>query len=155
MDNNNLQWNKLTKLQLGKYAEYFVKMEFTKFGFDVYTAEVDEKGVDFVIQKDNKYFDVQVKSRRQNNNYIYTEKTKFVLRDNLFLAVVLFAEGKEPEVLLIPSFEWKKKELHPILVDRDYLEKKSNPEYGININDKNIPFLRENYQFIKTLNRIK
>jgi hypothetical protein len=150
---NNFEWNKLTKLQLGKYAEYFVKMEFTKFGFDVYTAEVDEKGIDFVVKKDDKYYEIQVKSRRENNNYIYAEKSKFVLRDNLLMAVVLFEEGKEPEILLIPSIEWKNKELYPILVDREYSEKKSKPEYGININDKNMPFLKEKYQFIKTLSK--
>ncbi len=39
-------WGKLNHLQLGRYAEYFVKMEFTRHGFDVYSAEVDDKGID-------------------------------------------------------------------------------------------------------------
>jgi len=35
---------------VGRYAEYYVKMEFTLHGFDVYSAaEVDDKGIDFVI----------------------------------------------------------------------------------------------------------
>jgi len=41
------RWSKLSTLQLGRYAEYFVKMEFTLHGFDVYSAEVDDKGIDF------------------------------------------------------------------------------------------------------------
>jgi len=45
-------WNRLSHLQISRYAEYFVKMEFTLFGFEVYTAEVDDRGVDFVIRKD-------------------------------------------------------------------------------------------------------
>ena len=53
-------WNRLSRLQIGRYAEYFVKMEFTLFGFEVYTAEVDDRGVDFVIRKDDRYYDVQV-----------------------------------------------------------------------------------------------
>ena len=56
-------WKQLTTLQVGRYAEYFVKMEFTLYGFDVYQAEVDDKGIDFVIRKDNdRYHDIQVKS---------------------------------------------------------------------------------------------
>ena len=43
-------WSQLNTLQVGKYAEYFVKMEFTLFGFDVYTSEVDDHGVDFVVR---------------------------------------------------------------------------------------------------------
>ena len=44
-------WSRLTHLQVGRFAEYFVKMEFTLYGFDVYQAEVDDKGIDFVIRK--------------------------------------------------------------------------------------------------------
>ena len=40
-------WRRLNKLQLGQYAEYFVKMEFTVLVFDVYSAEVDDRGIDF------------------------------------------------------------------------------------------------------------
>ena len=38
-------WSRLNHLQLGRYAEYFIKMEFTALGFDVYSAEVDDKGL--------------------------------------------------------------------------------------------------------------
>lgn len=44
-------WSRLTHLQVGRFAGYFVKMEFTLYGFDVYQAEVDDKGIDFVIRK--------------------------------------------------------------------------------------------------------
>jgi len=58
-------WSRLTHLQVGRFAEYFVKMEFTLYGFDVYQAEVDDKGIDFVIRKGHeRYFDIQVKSIR-------------------------------------------------------------------------------------------
>ncbi len=59
-------WKNLNHLQIGRYAEYFAKMEFTLFGFDVYTVEVDNRGIDFVIRKDDQYYDVQVKSVRGN-----------------------------------------------------------------------------------------
>jgi hypothetical protein len=34
------EWSKLNHMQLGRCAEYLVKMEFALYGFDVYTAEV-------------------------------------------------------------------------------------------------------------------
>ena len=43
-------WSKLNKLQLGRYAEYYAKMEFTSYGFEVYTSEVDDHGIDFIAK---------------------------------------------------------------------------------------------------------
>ena len=69
-------WGKLNHMQLGRYAEYFVRMEFTRHGFDVYAAEVDDKGIDFIVRKEHRpggteveyrYCDVQVKSVRRLN----------------------------------------------------------------------------------------
>ena len=37
-------------MQLGKYAEYYSKMEFTSYGYDVYTSEIDDHGVDFAAK---------------------------------------------------------------------------------------------------------
>lgn len=144
MSNNN--WSKLTHLQLGRYGEYFAKMEFTKKGFDVYSAEVDDKGIDFVVRKDeNKYFDIQVKSIR-NNNYIYMRKEVFVPRKNLLLAVMLFVEGETPVLLLIPSLDWKNK-TRAFLVERNYKGKKSKPEWGLSITKSNLNEIRLAYIF--------
>ena len=46
----NTNWSKLSHLQLGRYAEYYAKMEFVSYGYDVYTSEVDDHGVDFVAR---------------------------------------------------------------------------------------------------------
>jgi hypothetical protein len=62
-------WDRLNNIQLGRFAEYFTKMEFVLYGFDVYVSEVDDRGIDFVIRRaDTLYYDVQVKSCR-NMNY--------------------------------------------------------------------------------------
>ena len=62
----NTNWSKLNHLQLGRYAEYYAKMEFTSYGFEVYTSEVDDHGVDFVakLPGENTFYEVQVKSVR-------------------------------------------------------------------------------------------
>ena len=62
----NMNWSQLTSMQLGRYAEYYAKMEFASYGFEVYTSEVDDHGVDFVAKmpNSNHFLEVQVKSVR-------------------------------------------------------------------------------------------
>lgn len=104
---DRIKWSGLTKPQVGRYAEYFVKMRFTLHGFDVYTAEVDDKGIDFVIRKESGcYFDIQVKSVR-NHGLICLPLCVFKPKENLLAAIVNFIDGKEPELYLIRSTEWK------------------------------------------------
>ncbi|WP_409176443.1 DUF4365 domain-containing protein [Brevibacillus fortis] len=141
------EWSKLNHLQLGRYAEYFVKMEFTLLGFEVYTSEVDDRGIDFVIRKDNKYYDIQVKSAR-NNNYVFFAKSKFDLRENLLAAVVLLEEGEAPRLYLIPSTRWR--ESDALFASKDYEGLKSQPEWGLNLSRKNLPLL-EPFTFDKSV----
>jgi hypothetical protein len=146
MMNEKFDWEKLNHLQLGRYAEYFAKMEFTLLGFDVYEPEVDDKGIDFIIRKDeNKFYEIQVKSIFKGN-YTFMSKDKFILRTNLYLVLVLFNEGKSPELYLIPSNAWLQKD--ELLVNFDYIGKKSKPEWGINLSKKNLPKLSK-YEFDK------
>ncbi|HET6314634.1 MAG TPA: DUF4365 domain-containing protein, partial [Chloroflexia bacterium] len=132
-------WGRLSHLQVGKYAEYFTKMEFTLYGFDVYTAEVDNKGIDFVVRKDHtRYYDVQVKSVR-GRNYIFVPKKTWgnQLRENLLLAVVLFDAGESPKLYIIPSTRWHQPD--ELFVVREYEGKLSIPEWGLNVSRKNMP----------------
>ena len=142
------EWNHLSYLQVGRYAEYLVKMEFISAGLDVYTSEVDEKGLDFIVRKDeNTYYDIQVKSVR-GLNYIFFPKEKFKLRKNLLAAIVIFPEGKPPQIYLIPSTVW----FNPnnLFVSRDYEGKESKPEWGLNLSKKNLPLLSK-YEFDKVV----
>jgi hypothetical protein len=98
-------WSRLNGLQVGRYGEYFVKIEFTLYGFDVYTAEVDDHGIDFVIRRgEDRYYDIQVKSvRMPMASYVFLPKDKFQLRANLLVAVVLLHQGQAPELYLVPA----------------------------------------------------
>ncbi len=141
------EWSKLNHQQIGRYAEYFVKMEFTMFGFDVYSAEVDDKGIDFVVRREAEhYFDVQVKSVRRTDrgSYAFMTKAAFTLRPSMLLALVLFYEGEAPHHFLIPATAWLSP--NPLLVGRDYEGKKSAPEWGVNISGRTVPML-EKYTF--------
>jgi hypothetical protein len=145
------QWSKLSSLQLGRYAEYLAKMEFTAFGFDVFTSEVDDKGIDFVVRKSEiQYYDVQVKSSR-NMSYIFFPKHKFQLRPNLLAIVVLFDDDKPADIFILPSEVWRKPT--SLFVSRDF-KGVSKPEWGLNLSRKNLVEL-ETYRFERIAEALK
>lgn len=138
----NTDWSLLNTLQLGRYAEYFAKMEFASYGLEIYSSEVDDHGVDFIVKdKNGRFCEVQVKSLR-NKGYVFVQKSKFdISNKNLYLTLLLFENGKSPDMFLIPSAVWE--EPNEVFVDRNYDKpgQKSAPEYGINISLKNYDIL--------------
>lgn len=129
----NLNWDNINNLQVGRYAEYLAKMEFASYGFEIYTSEVDDHGIDFVMKKgNNPFYEVQVKSLRESNdgNYIFMTKDKFdINNDRLLLCFIHFQTGKLPFVYIVPSAVWKQP--NEVFVSRDYQGKKSRPEWGL------------------------
>ncbi len=139
----NLKWSELTPLQLGRYAEYYAKMEFASFGYEVYTSEVDDHGVDFVVKvpKTNQFYEVQVKAVR-NYGYVFIPETKMeILTPCRLVCYLHFLEDKLPDVFVIPSTAWE--EPNEVLVHRKYKKpgQTSKPEYGINVSRKNYSLL--------------
>lgn len=132
-------WSRLNKQQVGRFAEYFVKMEFALYGFEVYTAEVDDRGIDFVVRHGTGGFnEVQVKSVRESN-YVFMQKSKFPLRPDRLLALVLLEEDQPPDLYLIPATAWQFP--NALLVGRDYEGLKSKPEWGVQLSACNLPLL--------------
>lgn len=143
----NMDWSVLNHLQLGKYAEYFAKMEFTSYGFEVFTSEVDDRGIDFIVKdRTGQFCEIQVKALR-GYGYVFAQKSQFnINNDNLYMTLLVFREGQMPDLFLIPSNVWRLP--NNVFVDRNYdkPDLKSNPEYGINISKKNYDFLYQ-YEF--------
>ncbi len=146
------KWSQLTRQQVGAFSEYFVKMEMTMYGFQVYSTEVDDRGIDFVVRYENgPFFSIQVKSLREKG-YVFMQKDKFRLSPDLYLALVILHEGSEPKIYLIPSKAWEKP--NELLVDRNYEGKKSKPEWGLNVSKRNMDLL-EDYAFSKMVAKLK
>lgn len=146
----NLNWSKLTGLQLGRYAEYYAKMELTSYGFDVYTSEVDDHGVDFVAKAPNTstFYEVQVKSVR-DYNYTSIQKNKMPeLIGSRLVCYMHFVDGKLPDVFIIPAKAWA--EPNAVLVNREY----TKAEWGVNISRKNYHLL-DKYKIEVQLPNIK
>lgn len=133
-------WEPLNHLQVGRYGETFVKLELTRLGLDVYTSEVDDRGIDFVIRLNtSNYLDIQVKTVR-GYNYIYARKSVFPDSPNLFLAVVILLENEPPSLYLIPRTRWNQPD--NFFATRDYAQGTTAPEYGLNLSAKNFEMLQ-------------
>lgn len=130
-------WETLNTQQKGRYAEYYAKMVFTANGYEVYTSEVDDRGVDFVCKKDDSiFYQVQVKSVFKSK-YVLIKKSKMPLADDRIVCLLIFEENTLPSIYIIPSKAWENTN-STFLVDRDYDKEgqKCAPEWGINISNK-------------------
>src|SRR5206468_5647512 len=96
----------LNRIQKGSFAEAYAKMAFTLEGFEVYTTEYDDRGIDFVIRNnEGRYFSVQVKATGGAvSPFIYAEK--FEASSDFLLCAVRLVEGKMPEIYLARGTDW-------------------------------------------------
>jgi hypothetical protein len=103
----------LNTIQKGSFAEAYAKMAFTLKGFEVYTTEYDDRGVDFVIRNaSGGYFSVQVKATMGSANpFVY--KDKFSPSADFVFCAVRLINGNQPEIYLARGSEW--------LANKDYL----------------------------------
>lgn len=115
-----VEWTKLNNLQIGRYGEYFAKMEFTAYGFEVYSSEVDDHGVDFIAKNQKgDYLEIQVKAICKTN-YMFIKKNKIVLDDHHIVALLRLEDYEEPEMYVFPATVWKK--TNRVFKDRSYGE---------------------------------
>jgi hypothetical protein len=140
-------WRKLSKQQLGTYAEYFVKMQFTLHGFSVYSPEIDDRSIDFVVTAPNveRFYQVQVKSIR-GPGYAFVQKRKFALSELRLVALAVFHGPETPDLYLIPSTVWNTPD--KCFVSRDFGPgRKSEPEWGIEATKRHLEQTLGPYRF--------
>lgn len=151
----NLIWSRkeLNRQKLGTFGEYYAKMALASYGLSIYTSEVDDHGIDFVAETKTRFLKFQVKTVRDGTNYVFMKKKNFDVNDqSLYLILIRLVDGKHPEIYIIPAGAW----VHSgklMLVSRNYNEKKSEPEYGINLSKKNLPEM-EHYKIQEMLEHI-
>ena len=132
----NTDWSRLTPLQMGQYAEYYAKMEFASYGLDVYTSEVDDHGVDFVVKdKSGTFYEIQVKSMLKTS-YVFIAKDKAVVDERHLVSLLCFKDGELPDFYVFPMTVWKNP--NEVFKDRANYDK---PEWGINYSKKNAHLL--------------
>ena len=152
MDFLSGQWSQLNHMQLGKYAEYLVTLAFTLHGCDVYSSEVDDRGVDLVVRSPRGVFhEIQVKSVCRGS-YVFLRKDKFELRENLWAVVVRFVDGEVPTVYLMPAMTWL--DPTPPFTSREYEGRQSAPEWGLSLAKKHMDALAA-FEFGLQVGRIR
>lgn len=147
----NLKWSVLSNLQLGRYGEYFAMMDFASYGYQVFTSEVDDHGIDFIARKPGcDFLEIQVKSLRiKKSSYTFVREKHFdISKDNLFIYLLLFVENEYPSAYLIPASIFRNSESSVFSYKSHY----KVPEYGINVSQKSMPLL-DAYKFDKLESR--
>ena len=138
----NLNWSRkeLTPQKLGTFCEYYAKMSLASYGLNIFTSEVDDHWIDFVAETKKGFLKFQVKSIRKSSKYVFMRKDYFDISDkSLYLMLFLLNDGEHPAIYLFPATAWN--DDNSIFVYHSYEGKKSKPEYGLSLSDKNIPKL--------------
>jgi hypothetical protein len=144
------QWSKLNRLQKGTYGEYLAKMEFTMYGFSVFSSEVDDRGIDFVVRNDTRqHFDVQVKTITETN-YTFVVESKF--NKDLVICLVILREEMEPNIYLFKGTDWSTDSTG--LLNHKHYPASKEAEFGINITKSRLKHL-ENYKFDTVVSSLK
>lgn len=142
-------WSRLNHLQLGKYAEHLATMRLIELGLEVYSTEVDDRGIDKVVRyAPGRCLEIQVKSVRGYNLTFFTknklgdtdEEIERRMRSGYCLLFVHFVtDGCEPDIYLIPGYAW----LTPnkVLVDNTHGDVQYGPNFELRPSKKNLELL--------------
>lgn len=153
----NLNWSRAelnNRQKLGTFGEYYAKMSLASYGMSIYTAEVDDHGIDFVAETTKGFLKFQVKTVRSETGYVLVKKDKFDISDKeLFMILIRLTDGQHPAMYIIPTSAWENV-TKTGFVSRQYDGLKSTPEYGINLSKKNLVQLEE-YELEKFINKIQ
>jgi hypothetical protein len=137
-------WSALSRQQLGRYGERLAHLEFSARGFQVYVPDVDDRSVDFMVRSTSRrYVEIQVKSVR-NQGYVFMRKRLFQPHEDLQLVLLVFADGRQPDIYLVPSTVWLASPLPAGFSSRDYGPNlKSEPEWDLQVTAKKSVLLEE------------
>ena len=139
----NLNWSRaeLTPQRLGTFCEYYAKMTLASYGLRIYTAEVDDHGIDFVAETKGGFLKFQVKAVRGTSGYVFMRREHFDVSDgSLCLFLLVLEDGEHPREYVIPAGAWAGAKGGP-LVYHSYEGKKSAPEFGVNLSRRNLEAL--------------
>lgn len=97
----------LNNIQKGWFGATYSKLAFTLEGFEVYSSEYDDRGVDFVIRnKSGQFFSVQVKTTIDDTANPFIKKDKFHSCENFIFCAVRIIEGMKPTLYITRGSDW-------------------------------------------------
>jgi hypothetical protein len=140
------RWSQLGRQELIALGRTLVSEKLENLGF---TVEAPTGRISSKLQvrtASGRSLEMFVSTQRLGG-YVFWTKRRFEPASDRFAAIVLLAEGEEPDLYLVPSTEWRN--ASPPLTDRDNIGKKSEPEYGISLARSSLPAL-ERYRWDDT-----
>lgn len=134
------EWSNLNTAELGKYSKVYIKEKFKEMGFNIIECVNASQNIDFYIKNDDKTYKFKVKSlRKPNTSYAFIPKDRFDVNDkSLFMVLVMFYKDYA-SIFIIPAQDWLNE--NRLLRNREYKGKKSKPEWGLNVSEKNMDLL--------------
>ncbi len=146
----NLRWSSLSRLQRGNFAETFAKISFMMEQYEVFSTDVDEKGVDFVAKSlDGKYYEVQVKSVI-DRNYTFVVEDKFF--EELLICLILFEDNTFPKIYLFKKKDWNDENYSLLRLNK--FDNATQKEYGFHLSKKYDAIL-EQFKFSEYFNELR
>lgn len=139
----NFKWDIKNTQMKGKYSEYFAKLVFIANGYEIYSTDVDDHGVDFICKKSNgsNFYQIQVKSVFESD-YVFVKKSKMPPHDLGYICLLHFMGNAFPIVYIIPVKAWgdekngHKSESSALKYYEYGADKKSVSEFGISLTKK-------------------
>ena len=120
------------------------------YGYLVFSAEIDDRGVDFVVRNEaGKHFDIQVKTVT-DRNFTYITESKF--SESLWVCLVVLTEGKLQTLYLFSGRDWSSDTRG--LLRRHHFPKSREADYGIHIAKKRM-LIMEQFAFNRSVERLR
>jgi hypothetical protein len=139
-------WHRLTRPQKDKYGEYYLKMELTMWGLDIFASEIATAGADLLVRIDpTLHYEVHTRTVRGFRSVLF-DKEHFSPKGNLFAAIVMLEQYQPPKLFMVPSTVWSNP--NDLFFSKEYEGMLSSPKWGINLSHKNLPSL-DAYAFEK------
>jgi hypothetical protein len=123
------RWSDLDRIELRGLALELAREALEKAGYAV-TGPFDQRSNILAADTDADTFEVHVRTSR-NFNYTFLTKANFQPADARSALVVVLVDEEDPRLYLIPSRAWETAD--DVLVDREYDDLASDPEWGLNL----------------------
>ncbi len=135
-------WSQLDPSTLRGYALYRAKGALMLAGLEVYTPEGDTGGVDLLVHAPTgRYHPVRVTSARRGERWAFIRNTPFEPAADLLFALVVFEDGAEPDVYLMPSEVLQRPA--GTFASRFYDGIDSPPEWTVDVTESGLEALRQ------------
>lgn len=131
------RWSRLDRTELREMALRLARTALERGGYEV-TGPLDDRSNLLTAERSGASLEVHVRTSR-NLNYTFLPKATFRPGEDRAALLVVLLDEEPPRLYLIPSRAWETPD--SVLVDREYDDLASEPEWGINLSQSGLQAL--------------